>query len=1140
MVKRSPAEYVLLFLLLAVLLAPRNAAAVPPQDILIVHSYHQGFLWTDNLMAGMLDVLQREAPGAQIHVEYLDAKRYPPETFGPLLIETLSRKTSRLKPKVILVSDDAAFDLMLSLRNELFPGVPLVFCGVNNFQDERIAGQIEVTGVVEDFDIKSTIDVILTLHRQVSHLAVISDSTETGVINLDRFRQVAPAFADRLKFLELYDLSTEELLGKLAKLPPETIILNLSFFRDRLGQSYSTRDGNKLIAAHAGRAIYSCWDYFLVGDVVGGYMTSGRQQGEEAATMVGAILKGIRANDIPIIRTSPNTYMFDDNVMERFGIKRSALPNGSVVLNSQVSMLEQYWGWFLGVALFCCVQMVLIFSLLHHRRLSRKATATLSASESNYRLLVEQQTDMVVKVDTAGRFLYVSPSYCRVFDKREDELLGKTFMPLVHEEDRPTTEAAMRSLFSPPHTAYIEQRALTSDGWRWLAWKDTAILGLDGQIEEIIGVGSDITERKRAEQALRESEEKYRILFNIFPLGITVSDPSGNIVESNPRAAELLGIVKDEHETRRIDGEQWQIIRPDGTLMPATEWASVRALQENRLVENTAMGIVKSGGKITWINVTAAPLPLENYGVVITYNDITDRKAAEDALKNREYLLNKIFDVLPIGLWFADKNGKLLQGNPAGVRIWGAEPTVPMEEYGVFKARRLPSGKEIAPDDWALAHTIREGATIVDELLEIDSFDGKKKIIVNYTAPVLDDLGNIQGAIVVNHDITEREQLHAQLQQAQKMESVGRLAGGVAHDFNNMLGVIFGHTEMALEDADPAAPLYASLQAIQHAAERSAALTRQLLAFARKQTIAPKVIDINETVAGMLNMLRRLIGEDIDLLWQPGKDLPPVKVDPAQIDQLLANLCVNARDAIAGQGKITIGTGAKTFDEAYCADHFGFLPGEYLVLEVSDDGCGMDKKILNHIFEPFFTTKEQGKGTGLGLASVFGMVQQNQGFIYVDSEPGKGTAFKIYLPAYAEKSAGVVEKAPDLPTEQGNETILLVEDEPAILQMTTMMLTRLGYTVVAAATPGEAIRQALEYRGKIDLLMTDVVMPEMNGRELAGNLLSHYPDLKRLFMSGYTADIIAHHGVLDEGVHFTQKPFSMKELGRTLRETLES
>jgi PAS domain S-box-containing protein len=651
-------------------------------------------------------------------------------------------------------------------------------------------------------------------------------------------------------------------------------------------------------------------------------------------------------------------------------------------------------------------------------------------------------------------------------------------------------------------------------------------------------IGS-IIETKQAETALRESEEKYRVLFNTFPLGIAITDPAGNIVESNARAAALLGISQDEQEARRIDGEQWRLIRPDGTSMPAEEYAGVRALREKRPVKNVEMGIVKPDAAIAWINVTAAPLLLENYGLVITYNDITDRKEAEDALKNREYLLNKVFDVLPIGLWFADENGKLIRGNPAGVKIWGAEPTVPTEQYGVFKARRLPSGEEIAPDDWALAHTIREGVTIVDELLEIDSFDGKKKTILNYTAPVLDDLGNIQGAIVVNQDITEREQLHTQLRQAQKMESIGRLAGGVAHDFNNMLSVILGHTEMALEETDLAAPLYASLQAVQHAAERSAALTRQLLAFARKQTVAPKIIDLNETVEGMLKMLRRLIGEDVDLLWKPGRSIRPVKIDPSQIDQLLANLCVNARDAIAGVGKVTIETDTKIFDDAYCADHLGFLPGEYVLLEVSDDGCGMDKKTLSHIFEPFFTTKEQSKGTGLGLASVFGMVRQNNGFINVYSEPGRGTTFKIYLPAYAVQSDEVVEKVPDLPTEHGNETILLVEDESAILQMTTRMLERLGYNVVAAATPGEAIRLAHEYRGRINLLMTDVVMPEMNGRELAGNLLSHYPDLKRLFMSGYTANVIAHHGVLDQGVHFIQKPFSKKELAGKLREALE-
>jgi CheY-like chemotaxis protein len=353
-----------------------------------------------------------------------------------------------------------------------------------------------------------------------------------------------------------------------------------------------------------------------------------------------------------------------------------------------------------------------------------------------------------------------------------------------------------------------------------------------------------------------------------------------------------------------------------------------------------------------------------------------------------------------------------------------------------------------------------------------------------------------------------------------------------------MLSVILGHAELALSRMDTSQPLFANLQEISKAAKRSADLTRQLLAFARKQTVAPKVIDLNLMVEGMLKMLRRLIGEDIDLNWLPGENLGPIKIDPSQVDQMLANLCVNARDAIADTGKVTIKTDIVAFDEAYCATHRDFLPGEYILLAVSDNGSGMDAETLEHLFEPFFTTKEMGKGTGLGLATVYGIVKQNYGFISVTSVPGLGTTFSIYLPRHAGKNERVMKSDAVSLATPGHATILLVEDEQMILDVTKTMLNHLRYDVLAALTPGEAIRLAEEHGEHISLLITDVVMPEMNGRDLAKNLLALCPNLKRLFMSGYTADVIAHHGVLDEGVSFIQKPFTMQELASKIREVL--
>ncbi len=385
----------------------------------------------------------------------------------------------------------------------------------------------------------------------------------------------------------------------------------------------------------------------------------------------------------------------------------------------------------------------------------------------------------------------------------------------------------------------------------------------------------------------------------------------------------------------------------------------------------------------------------------------------------------------------------------------------------------------------------------------------------------------------------EKTRLEAQFLQAQKMESVGRLAGGVAHDFNNMLTVIKGYSQLGLNEVDQTSPLYTKFDEILKAAERSAELTRQLLAFARKQIIAPKVLDLNKTVAGMLKMLQRLIGEHIQLAWHPGANLWPVKMDSSQIDQILANLCVNSQDAIPDVGRIEIETQNIEIDRSYSANHVGFIPGKFVRLIVSDNGCGMDKETLAHIFEPFFTTKGLGKGTGLGLATVYGIVKQNNGFINVYSEPDLGTTCTVYLPRHpGEVEQTTSESVAESPS-RGHETILLVEDEPAILIMTTQMLEMQGYKVLAANTPVEALRLAKEHTGKIHMLMTDVVMPEMNGQDLAKTLQPLNPQLKLLFMSGFNANVIAHHGVLDEGIHFIQKPFSLHELISKVREVLD-
>jgi len=517
-----------------------------------------------------------------------------------------------------------------------------------------------------------------------------------------------------------------------------------------------------------------------------------------------------------------------------------------------------------------------------------------------------------------------------------------------------------------------------------------------------------------------------------------------------------------------------------------------------------------------------------------------EHQREEYSLSRQTTLLSTLLNSIPDIVFFKDRQGVYLGCNPPFAELVGQSRNdiIGKTDCDLFD-------REIADSFRSYDCIVMQENRVQHNEEEVVYPDGRRKQIDTLKAQLIMQDGQSIGLLGISRDITDRKRaeeekeiLQDHLRQAQKMESVGRLAGGVAHDYNNISSVIIGYSELAMEQVEEGSPLHEDLMEIFTAAKRSTDITQQLLAFARKQTVAPKVLDLNYTIGDLLKMLQRLIGEDINLVWIPGVEVRPIKMDPSQINQIMANLCVNARDAIADVGRVTVETKNIDLDEDDFFDHEGPVPGEYIQLSVSDDGCGMTPETRDNIFEPFFTTKDT-KGTGLGLSTVYGIVKQNNGFITVYSETEKGTTFRIYLPIYVGQTVKAhSEKTIELPLSRG-ETVLLVEDDGSILRIVKRILEKLGYAVLFAISPEEAISLASEHADEINLLITDVVMPKMNGRELSERLQSLYPNLKTLFMSGYTADIIAKRGILESGFSFIAKPFSKKDLAFKVREVLD-
>jgi two-component system, cell cycle sensor histidine kinase and response regulator CckA len=772
----------------------------------------------------------------------------------------------------------------------------------------------------------------------------------------------------------------------------------------------------------------------------------------------------------------------------------------------------------------------------------------------------------------------------------------------------------------------------------------------------------EVAERERADEALKVSLEKYRVLFESFPLGVTIADARGQILEANRMSEELLGLTLDEQTQRTIVSDAWHIVDADGAPLAAEDYASAIALREQRTVSGQRMGVMRGDGTTVWLDVSAAPIPLEGFGVAITYGDVTARVAAEKALRAAEQRHRTLFDHAAEGIAIhelvRDESGRVVNyrltdinrqyesivGLTAGevvgrlaTDVYGtAEPPylaefssapltgrplrfetyfAPMDKhFSISVAPIGPNGfATIFFDVTALRKSQQEHETLSALVENSSEFVGMATLegavvyvneagrrlsglardaelsgltvfdfappdwharIAEHILPAVRERGiwsgeaavfnRTTGAVIsvditvfvipsretgaplclatVMHDISERtrareqrERLEAQLRQAQKMESIGRLAGGVAHDFNNLLTSILGNVELALDGVNPSDPMHPFLQDVRTAGESAASLTRQLLAFSRKQIIEPRVLNLNSLLANMERMLRRTIGEDIVLDVHPAEGIGSVRADAGQMEQVVVNLAVNARDAMPDGGRLRIDTENAEVGEDLCLQHPGARPGTYVVLSVSDTGVGMDENTMAQVFEPFFTTKSLG--TGLGLATVYGAVAQNGGFIATASTLGRGTTFRIYLPAVPEAAQTGETLARETPP-RGTGLILLVEDDPLVRELARRALINFGYTVVACASGPEALETAARLEGDIDLLLTDVVMPGMNGRELATKLSAERPGLRVLYTSGHTADIIVNRGLLEEGLEFLPKPYSLPALAEKVRATL--
>ncbi|HVX66968.1 MAG TPA: PAS domain S-box protein [Bryobacteraceae bacterium] len=764
----------------------------------------------------------------------------------------------------------------------------------------------------------------------------------------------------------------------------------------------------------------------------------------------------------------------------------------------------------------------------------------LHAATQRLNLHVENSPLAVIEWDREHRITRWTGAAPKVFGWTAEEALGRLIddMPPIHQGDLPRVLPIKSALLSGGCMSAINEcRNHRKDGAIiHCEWHTSALYDSSGELVSMLSLALDVTERKRAEEARRKSESKLRAVLDALPVGVWFLDKQGKVLHSNPATIRIWGGSSFQSRSHYVEYRgRWL---ESGLPVAREEWASSQALA-GVAVLGQIIEIDCLDGSRKVINNSAVPLVDENgqvTGAAVLNEDITEHIRTSEELKKREARLEHAQRMASLGHWELEPTG-VLKSSEEVYRIFGLR-------RNEFPADREGFSARIHPEDRDRCRAAIEQARLEGKPYDLDYRilrpDGSERVVREHAEPMFDEASRLARIMGTIQDVTEYRRLEDQLREAQKLESVGRLAGGVAHDFNNLLTVIVGYSDFVLGMLEAGHPARAGIEEIHKAGDRASALTRQLLAFSRRQVVQPRVLDINTVIAEAGKMLNRLVGEDVEISTVLAPKLWPVLADPGLIEQVLMNLVVNARDAMPEGGRLVLETHNILLDEHEARQHHGMRPGPHVLLAVSDTGVGMDAATRARIFEPFFTTKPLGTGTGLGLSTCYGIVTQAGGWIGVYSEPGRGSTFRIYLPRVEDDTPVETAQSRAATVAGGDETILVVEDQDEVRRFACDALRGYGYTVHAAASGTDALRLLAEISGPIDLLITDLVMPDLSGRDLADRVAELRPGMPTLFMSGYSDEVTTRQRVVEPGAAYLQKPFTPSALARKVRDVLSA